>query len=73
MIVHDLIGEAMSRLDYLRKLPSFDPEWSDEVKDKWMDCFALLWGMPKEKLNEIALDYLNKLGSTSAKNSDAQS
>lgn len=41
----------MSRqLDYLRKLPSFDVEWSDEVKDAWMECFALLVNMDKSEL-----------------------
>jgi len=36
-------GEEMS-LDklLLSKFPSFDPEWSDEVKAKWFDGFSRL-------------------------------
>lgn len=39
------------QLQLLQKFPSFDPEWSQEVKDKWFEIFEELKQLfPKEAI-----------------------
>jgi len=36
---------TLTRYDLLRKLPSFDPAWPDDIQDKWFDAWRTLFAM----------------------------